>query len=172
MYDVYAHGLLNIAASTAPDGDTGLFTDRDPYISCKSISQLTLTCGNVVLIPTPDILAGTVTGGPMAKRGWVLQDSYLPTKYSTLATNCSGNVQRYGLVRRYLMGQQTRSDFWVALGTSQSGNALWELLGRPSTGSHPLGEKDCTLCGARFAWSIPGEISRSRVTSLLHSHGS
>ncbi|KAK3934042.1 HET-domain-containing protein [Diplogelasinospora grovesii] len=77
MHDVYAYGLLNLAASTAPDADTGLFTYRDPYISCKSILQLTLTHGNVVLIPEPDILAVAVTGGPLARRGWVLQEQLL-----------------------------------------------------------------------------------------------
>ncbi|KAK0612266.1 heterokaryon incompatibility protein-domain-containing protein, partial [Immersiella caudata] len=77
MHDVYAYGLLNIAASTAPDANAGLFTDRDPYISCKPISKLNFPRGNVVFIPTPDILAGTITGGPLAKRGWVLQEQLL-----------------------------------------------------------------------------------------------
>ena len=68
MYKVYAYSLLNIAASIAPDANTGLFADRDPYISYKPILKLNFPYSNVVFIPTPDILTRTITSGPLAKR--------------------------------------------------------------------------------------------------------
>lgn len=80
MHNVYAHGLLNLAASTAPDGDGGLFRDREPHITCRSISKLNLPRGGVILIPEPDILAASVTCGPLAKRGWVLQEQLLASR--------------------------------------------------------------------------------------------
>jgi hypothetical protein len=77
MHNVYANGLLSLAASMGQNGDTGLFRHRDPDVCCKSVSVLDLPRGQVVLIPEPDLLAGTIIGGPLAKRGWVLQEQLL-----------------------------------------------------------------------------------------------
>jgi hypothetical protein len=77
MHRIYAKALLNIAASGAPNSNAGLFRYRNPDLSSRSVKKLKLPRGNVVLIPEPDILAATIIGGPLAKRGWVLQEQLL-----------------------------------------------------------------------------------------------
>lgn len=77
MHHIYANALLNISASGAPNSNAGLFGCRDPGLSCKLIAKLKHPRRNVVLIPEPNILAATIIGGPLAKRGWVLQEQLL-----------------------------------------------------------------------------------------------
>jgi hypothetical protein len=77
MHRIYTNALLNIAASGAQNSNAGLFRCRDPDLSSKSITKLKLPRGNVVLVPEPDVLAATIISGPLAKRGWVLQEQIL-----------------------------------------------------------------------------------------------
>jgi hypothetical protein len=73
MKNTYTNGILNIAASSAANSSYGLFQRRDPHLEISPRLDVPnySTC---VLHKTMEDLSESITGGPLASRGWVLQE--------------------------------------------------------------------------------------------------
>ncbi|KAF2655773.1 HET-domain-containing protein [Lophiostoma macrostomum CBS 122681] len=73
MKSVYSNGILNIAASSAVDSSCGLFARRPPHLKAPLVLDVPKRGARVLHI-TMDTLSRSITDGPLASRGWVLQE--------------------------------------------------------------------------------------------------
>jgi hypothetical protein len=73
MKNTYTHGILNIAASSAVNSSCGLFERRNPHLEISPRLNVPNYGTCVLHIPTGR-LSESITNGPLASRGWVLQE--------------------------------------------------------------------------------------------------
>lgn len=166
MHLVYSNAIFNIAASGAHNSEAGCFRGRDPGLGVPA--KLRLSRGSIVLIPTPDILAATITDGALAQRAWVLQEQLLARRVlyfgEQLFWECAENWACETL-------PDGTTDMLKLLGDPyylSIKRRIQGLILSPNMNSTPgLYRTSCTTHGISFAGSIPGEFYPERATKQL-----
>ena len=77
MSSVYANSSLNLAASSAADGRTGLFFKRNPSSIEPNYITTSATLGKDFVVANCELWYESIEKGPLAKRAWVVQERFL-----------------------------------------------------------------------------------------------
>ena len=89
MGEIYAHGLLNIAATASADGNGGLFNQRVDLLTSPCLLESRDASDNVQhfsLYPADAWQTG-VEDTALGKRGWVIQERILSPRVLHFASN-------------------------------------------------------------------------------------
>lgn len=77
MSSVYRYSSLNLAATAAPDGNTGMLCKRDPTVVKACHIKVPSRHKHRLTIASTSLWIGYIETAPLATRGWVFQERYL-----------------------------------------------------------------------------------------------
>ncbi|KAI1211173.1 HET-domain-containing protein [Annulohypoxylon truncatum] len=142
MQSVYRHGLLNIAALSAPDDQAGCFFDRDPASVAPTIVDLGPRDGSIGMFyrfeAEREAWMKDFEGQPLLSRAWVLQERILSTRnlyfgskqvfWECFETNCCETVPNTSL------DKPSNYPSYSRLHRTESSTYKWKPLIHPKKG--------------------------------------